>query len=202
VISEDISYSQEALRKSTHFLALLIPLGFFAVPRSWAIGVMIGLNVLVLLFEVVRLRRMRPWHYLKRVFGAMIRPREEDNNFTGAFYILLSGLAVIVLFDSYVAAFSLLFIVLGDVASAMVGRRWGKHRIRGEKTIEGALSFLLVSLVIVLVLPGIPLVVGVAGAVVATVVEALTVHRDDNLTVPLSAGLVMHLIIKMFPEVL
>jgi dolichol kinase len=42
--------------------------------------------------------------------------------------------------------------------------------------------------------------VGIIGALVATVAEGLTIHRDDNLTVPLSAGLVMQLMVRFLPD--
>ncbi|MCK4857023.1 MAG: hypothetical protein KAT58_03550 [candidate division Zixibacteria bacterium] len=197
---EEITYRQEGLRKTTHFLALAIPAIYLLLPRDWAIAIMVVANVLVISFEVIRLRRLAPWLFLARVFGSMIRPQEQGNNFTGAFYILLSGLFCILFFDDYVAAMAITFIILGDVASAMVGRRWGRHKIVGQKTLEGSIAFLVVALLVTLAIPNVPWSVGIIGAVTATVVEALSIHRDDNLTVPLVAGLVMHLLIILLPQ--
>jgi acyl phosphate:glycerol-3-phosphate acyltransferase len=134
----------------------------------------------------------------------MIRPKEENGNFTGAFYIILGGLATIIFFPRYIAFTAITFEILGDVASAMIGRRYGKHFIRRPKTIEGALGFLVVALlvallVILLVPKEVPFTVGIIGAIVATIVEAVSIHRDDNLTVPLISGLVMHLLVIAFP---
>jgi dolichol kinase len=195
-----LTYRQEGLRKSTHFLALVIPAIYLLLPNGWAIAVMIAINVFIVAFEVVRLRRLAPWSFLSRIFGEMIRPCEQDCNFTGALYILLSGLLCILFFEKHIAAAAITFIIVGDVAAAMVGRRWGRHRLRGSKTLEGSLGFLVVALLVAHLIPTIPWTVGTIGAVVATVVEGATIHRDDNLTVPLTAGLIMELLVRIFPQ--
>jgi dolichol kinase len=199
VAHNDISYQQEAMRKATHFIALLIPLCYLVLPKLWAIGLMSLAMVVIIAFEIVRLRKLRPWQYLKWAVGGMIRPKEENGNFTGAFYIILGGLATIIFFPRYIAFTAISFEILGDVASAMIGRRYGKHFIRRPKTIEGALGFLAVALLIILLVPKVPYTVGIIGAIVATIVESVSIYRDDNLTVPLISGLVMHLLVLMFP---
>jgi dolichol kinase len=199
VAHNDISYRQEAMRKATHFGALLIPLCYIVLPKPWAIGFMSLAMVVTIAFEIVRLRKLRPWQYFKWVVGGMIRPKEKNGNFTGAFYIILGGLATIIFFPRYIAFTAITFEILGDVASAMIGRRYGKHFIRRPKTIEGALGFLVVALLIILLVPKVPYTVGIIGAIVATIVESVSIHRDDNLTVPLISGLVMHLLVIMFP---
>jgi len=47
------------------------------------------------------------------------------------------------------------------------------------------------------VTPQLPLIVGIIGAVVATVTEALSLHLDDNASVPLVSGVVMELLMKV-----
>jgi dolichol kinase len=199
VSPENLTYRQEGLRKSTHFLALLIPVIYLMFPNGWAVMTMAVIVAFIIAFEIVRLRRLAPWKLLSCIFGAMIRPQEENGNFTGAFYILVSGLLCIIFFEKHIAAAAITFIILGDVAAAMVGRRWGKHKIRATKSWEGSGAFLLVALAVAYLMPNIPWTVSTVGAIVATVVEGISIYRDDNLTVPLTAGLVMHLLIKLFP---
>lgn len=197
---KNITYQQEALRKATHFIALLIPLSYVIFPREWAIAVMAIAFAIVAIFEVFRLKRMAPWKLVDPVVGSMIRPKEQNGNFTGAFYILLAGTLTIAFFPRWVATTAIAFEILGDVASALVGRKLGHHKIRGQKSIEGAVGFLIVALLIVVVMPKVPYTVGIAGAVVAAIVEAVSIHRDDNLTVPLSSGLVMYLMMQIWPH--
>jgi dolichol kinase len=44
--------------------------------------------------------------------------------------------------------------------------------------------------------PELPLVVGLVGAIVATVFELLPVPLDDNFRIPLSAGFAMELLLR------
>lgn len=195
----NISYGQEALRKATHFIALLIPTSYIVLPRPWAIGAMATAFLVVAVFEFFRLRRLRPWLMIEPLVGGMIRPKERNGNFTGAFYILLAGTLTITFFEPFLAATAITFEIAGDVASAMVGRKFGKHKIRGNKSFEGALGFLVVALLIIVLVPKVPYTVGIVGAIVASLVEAISIYRDDNLTVPLSSGLVMYLMMHFWP---
>ncbi len=194
----DISYSQEAWRKATHFIALLIPTAYIILPRWWAFSVLSGAFVVVAVFEYFRLRRKRPWLAIERFLGGMIRPKERNGNFTGAFYILLAGALTILFFPRWIAATAITFEILGDVASALVGRKFGDHKIRGSKSIEGALGFLAVAVLIIVTVPKVPYVVGIVGAVVAALVESVSIYRDDNLTVPLISGLVMYIMMVIW----
>lgn len=201
---DDISYRNEAWRKATHFIALLIPLTYILFPRYTAAAIMGTAFLIVTTFEVFRLRRMAPWRVLEPALGIMVRPKEQKGNFTGAFYILLAGTLTVLLFGSdsgpsYLAATAISFEIAGDVASAMVGRKFGRHKIRGSKSVEGALGFLLVALLIIVLVPRVPYTVGIVGAIVAALVEAISIYRDDNLTVPLSSGLVMYLMVRIWP---
>ena len=198
--NKNITYQQEALRKATHFIALLIPTSYVIFPREWAIAAMAIAFAVVATFELFRLKRMAPWKMIEPFVGSMIRPKEQNGNFTGAFYILLAGTLTIAFFPRWVATTAITFEILGDVASALVGRKFGHHKIRGQKSIEGAAGFLAVALLIIVVMPKVPYTVGIVGAIVASVVEAISIHRDDNLTVPLSSGLVMYLIMHLWPN--
>jgi len=199
VENSNISYGQEAQRKATHFVALLIPAIYLVFSREVAIFLLGTAFLIVASFEVFRLRKLRPWDWVKPVVGGMIRPKEQKGNFTGAFYILFTAALCIIFFDKYVAATAITFEIVGDVASALIGRRYGKHFIRQTKTYEGAVAFLIVAVLTIILMPHVPYTVGIIGAVVATVVESVSIYRDDNLTVPLTAGLVMFLIMKFFP---
>ncbi len=96
-------------------------------------------------------------------------------------------------FPKYVTIVSITLWVFGDAAAALVGRRFGRHRV-GDRTLEGSVGFLTAAL---LAAAAIPRLQGLAGeywicagaALVGTVVELLS--RDpveDNLSVPLSIG--------------
>ena len=87
------------------------------------------------------------------------------------------------------------FIVIGDTAGAIIGRIWGKVRFR-DKSLEGSVSFLVACLLAGIVIPAIPFWVKIVGAITATIVEAITLHIDDNLIVPVTSGAIMQVIVS------
>jgi len=112
---------------------------------------------------------------------------------SGSTYLLLSSLAVFLLFEKYVAITSLLFLSIGDLMAAVIGEKFGRRRLF-NKSLEGSLaclaSCLLIGMVMTRVSPAIVLPVAIVGAVTATIGELLPIPLDDNLTIPLfSAGI-------------
>ncbi len=186
----DLPYQAELQRKAIHLLGMLIPLGYFIVPYAWAVGLLTGIFLIILFIDILRLARSPAYGVLRPLIGSVIRPKEK-NNVTGATYVVLAGLYCRIAFSVPVAAAAMGFIVLGDTAAALVGRRWGRLRI-GEKSLEGSLAFFSVATLWVIVLPTIPLGWGIAAAALATVTELSSGYVNDNLSVPLISGLFLH----------
>jgi len=143
--------------------------------------------------DIARLLDWKFWHFLKPLIAPVVRDHEMHGDFTGAFYILVTSCLVITFYAKSVAIASLAFIIVGDTAAALIGRKFGKHRYLG-KSVEGSLAFLAVSLIVVVLAPEMPYAIGIIGAVVATITEGVSGSLDDNLSVPLVSGLVMHLL--------
>lgn len=191
----NITYLNESLRKATHLLALVIPFGYLLTNKSSSLLVLIPLAFLFILFDTARLRGWSIWRLVACIWGPLIRPQEETK-YTGASYIMFAAVATIIIFPKPVAICALSFIIIGDTAGALIGRKWGRHKFR-NKSYEGSLAFFVSSLIPALYLPEIQFWVIAMGAAVATVTEALSGEIDDNLSVPLVSGLVMHLILRV-----
>jgi len=157
---------------------------------------MIPITILMIIIDVGRLRGWKIWDLLGFLIKPMIRKTETLGDFTGATYILTSSCLVIALFSTPVAVTALAFIIAGDPPSALIGRRYGRHRYK-SKSLEGSLCFLAAALIVAAVAPEIPAMAAYTGAVVATFTEAVSDQVDDNVTVPLVSGLVMNLIIRI-----
>jgi glycerol-3-phosphate acyltransferase PlsY len=192
----DISYTRESLRKATHLLAIVIPVTYLFTDRQLVLPVLIAISATMILLETARLRGWKMWALVAWVWEPLIRPNEAGR-YTGASYILVAAIITVVLFDKSVAVCALSFVILGDTAGALVGRRWGRVQFR-NKTLEGSSAFFVVSLLPAFILSdSIPLWIGAIGAFVATLTEALSSELDDNLSVPLISGLIMHLLVRL-----
>ncbi len=187
----DIALSAEFARKGVHLFALVIPIGHYLVPFPVAIlGVAIPATVAILI-DLSRFYGWRLWKLVAPLIGPIIRDHEIKGGFTGASYILTTSTIVIVVFPKSIAIAAITFIIIGDIAAALVGRAWGKHRLIGRKSIEGS-SACLVSLVLVsFLIPGLPTAAGIPGAIAATAAEAFSGKIDDNLAVPIVSGAIM-----------
>ncbi|MCX6827354.1 MAG: hypothetical protein NTV06_08870 [candidate division Zixibacteria bacterium] len=185
----------ELLRKLTHIFALVIPLGYYFLQlnKLEALEIMIPIALGMIIIDIARLRQWRLWHFLRGVMAPIIREHELKGDFTGASYILITSCFVIAMFSKPVALASLAFIMAGDPPAAIIGRKFGCHRFK-NKSLEGSLAFLVVAVLVALAAPDLPLMLGLIGAVAATITEALSFNVDDNATAPLVSGLIMELL--------
>jgi dolichol kinase len=148
---------------------------------------------LFLAFEMVRLRasslnRWFCWH-----FGSLLR-MEEVSHVTTSSYVLLAALVAYLAFGRDIAVLSVCFLAVGDVAAGIVGWHMGRIRLFG-KALEGDLACLVSCLATGFLLHyaglNVALVTITAGALGATIGQAISGPVDDNLTLPLLAGVAM-----------
>jgi len=135
------------------------------------------------------------------IFGSFLRKREL-HSLTGGTYLLLASLLALAVYSKDVVIAAVSFLVIGDTVAALMGQLIGRIRFF-RKTLEGTLSGLVACILVALVvchLPHtptytttLPLGVGILGAVVASVVEALPFEVNDNVIIPILAGAVMQI---------
>ena len=192
----EISLSAELVRKGIHLFALVIPVGYYLVSFPVAI-IGVSFSALVsILIDLSRFKNGALWRWSSGFLSPIIRDHEIKGGFTGASYILTTSALTMALFPREIAIASITFIIIGDTAAALIGRPWGKHKIIGRKSIEGS-SACLVSLILVsFLIPGLPTVAAIPGAVAATLAETFSGKIDDNLAVPIISGAVMLLIMN------
>ncbi len=199
-----LPYAAELKRKALHLGALVMPLGLLALGRTAALWVLVPLAVLAAGLDVARQRIPAVHRLILRVFAPIMRPEERPPLggplvLNGAVWMLVGTVACAVLFPEPIAAAALVMQMLGDGAAAIVGRRYGRRRYPfSAKSLEGSVALLLTATLAawpLTLLPApyvalTPVQVGL-GALAAAVVEALPIPVNDNLRVPLAAGLVM-----------
>lgn len=203
----EISFYNEFKRKATHLLALCIPIGYFFLPKTLSLLILTPFALGAIMIDIIRLRRLPLHGFLNRLLGPILR-EHESADFAGSSYIFSASFFTILLFDKSVAVAAISFIILGDIAAALIGRKFGKTKIswpRGNsnafgnnrKSLEGSLACLFMCLVVAVLVPHLPLWVGLVGALVATGVEGITFPINDNFSVPLISGLCMHILLQI-----
>lgn len=117
----------------------------------------------------------------------------------GSFFYILGAFVVISLFDKQIAMASIVILALGDSSSHLIGKYIGrvKHPFNSVKFLEGHIAGALIGALGAMLFVTLP--VALAAASIAMFVEGIDVGSrarwilDDNLVVPLTAGVVMFL---------
>lgn len=118
---------------------------------------------------------------------------------TGTTALLIANIIIIAFFDKQVAIVSLVYMLFGDAAAAIIGSKYGKIKI-GDKTLEGSLSFFITTMVLALIFSQwigikIHLIILIFGAIAATITEALPIEINDNLTAALASAIIMQIFV-------
>ena len=194
-LTATIEYKHEVARKAIHLFSLSIPTIYFFISKQFAIFLLFPITVGFILVDMGRyyIPSVAQWFY--RWFGWLLRKHETDfsnKRLNGATNVLIASSLCVLLFPKIIAINAIAILIISDTTSALIGRRFGRHRFLA-KSLEGSLAFFISAVLVILVAPKIdqlPMeyVIGCIAAVVGTVVEALPLKVDDNLTIPLSVG--------------
>jgi dolichol kinase len=193
----------ELRRKAIHLSFIVLPLELLLRVLPWPRShrefrvLFLALTACAITIDVIRIHERRVRTFFRQFFGEMIREHERMS-LLGSTYLLLAALIAIEVFPQPLAAAALGYTVLGDAMGALVGKAWGRHRVF-KKSYEGALGCLLACLLwaaVVERVAHVPWPILIAGAIAATIVEALPIPLDDNLGITLAAGYTMKLLMN------
>jgi len=174
---------------------MVIPLAALFLPRIVFLMTLGVITFVFLAFEFIRLKVPGVNRWFLSLFKPLLRG-EETSRLTGASYTFVGSLVAFLVFPRDIAVVAVSFLAVGDVMATIVGKRLGKTRLFG-KTLEGDLacfvSCLIVGIIFYYAGLDVSLLIIVVGSLAATVAEAvlLPLPLNDNLTMPLFAGLVM-----------
>jgi len=177
----------ELRRKYIHLIGLVVPVLYWAT-NQWVTLCFVAF--FLLLFIAAEFYRMR--HGIPKEAEAIAKPlmRPQEKRGIGGHVFFAAGAFIAVLvYSKEIAITSILISVLADGGAAIAGSMWGRHKLVGKKTLEGSLTLFLIAIALAAWLVE-PLLAALAGAIVAACVELLPMN--DNLTVPIAAGLAMH----------
>lgn len=203
----EITYGQECLRKLVHLSSLWMVAAIYFLSKSqalWIFGILFAGNILI------EYGYFKGWAFCGLVygkfFGKMLRSKETNGRFhlSGAPYVLAAAFVSRFLFSKEIAMISLAVMLIGDTAAALVGRKFGKHKINnGSKSIEGALAFFIFSAAVLwgfklfFLLPIHVFWVGLIGIFMAMIAEIYEkqLRLDDNFSIPLCVGLALTVVL-------
>ena len=189
----------ELFRKILHFILLgaYIPLVFAF--EAWWMAATFAVSLMVILFPVLLFAEKIP------MFSSFVNERKKGE-FKSSMVLAVGMMAFSVsvcwgLFaDKYLVLASIYAWGVGDALAALVGKRFGKHKIKwkladGKKSIEGSLAMFLcafMSVLLVLLVRGgvsitLCLSIAITAAIVCTFTEMCTKNGLDTVVCPICA---------------
>ena len=195
-----MTFSRELMRKGLHLAALVIPWGMLSLDRGATLVLLGAAAAAALLADWARARSPAIQSAVMVLFGKLMRPGEFASVpgafvVNGATWTLVSAFFLLLVFPARIAALAMVIFLLGDAASGLVGRRYGRISWRiSDRTVEGTCAFWAVALAVALIMPGTAIWIGVASALAAGAAEILPGPLDDNLQVPAAAALTVFLL--------
>lgn len=163
--------------------------------RLWLIAASGAFLVTAWSMEAIRRRDPSANERMMRFFSAFAHPHERHRVNSSTWYI--TALFLLALFAPLRSAeLGVLILAVADPAAGFVGRRFGRTRLRANRSLEGALAFLTVGALAGMGWLSIadsvswPLKAALAGlgALAGCVAELISTRLDDNFTIPIAVS--------------
>lgn len=200
----------ELFRKLLHFILLFSYIPFAFAFETWWRSVLLTVLLEILIYPILALTEKLP---LYSSFTTERKHGELKNSLLLAFTMLAVCNTVCwgVLGDKYFGLACMYAWGVGDAFAALIGKRFGKHKITWKytdhhKSVEGSAAMFITSAIaiacVLLAHDHLPLpayiVIPVAGAGVSTLVEMVTKDGRDTIYCPTAAMLVMLPLMALF----
>ena len=205
-----IRIPDELFRKLLHFILLFSYIPFAFAFDTWWLSVILTVVLEIIIYPVLALAERLPF------FSSFVNER-RSGEFKQSLLLAFTMLAVCNsvcwgwLGDKYLGLACMYAWGVGDAFAALIGKRFGKHRIKWKyadprKSAEGSAAMFVTSAIAVaavllahdhLTLPAY-IVLPIAGAGVATVVEMVSKDGYDTVLCPAAAMAVMIPLMALF----
>jgi len=199
------NYLAEVARKGIHLLSLSIPIVYFFISRSTALTILVPLTLVFFVTDLARLYHPAVRTLYGKYFDWLLRTHERNEQakrLNGATYVLLSACLCVLLFPKLIVITAFSLLIISDTSAALIGRKFGKRPFL-RKSLEGTTAFFLSGLIVVAFTPKVeylPLeyILGGVATLIGAAVEAMSIAIDDNLSIPLSVGVVLWVLYGIF----
>lgn len=166
--------------------------------RAWLVGLPLAVGVLAWTAEFLRVRSARVNELMMKLFGPVAHDHERTRVNSSTWFV--TGLLLIALaFPRAACTAAVMSLAVGDTAASLVGRRWGRTRLRNGRSLEGTAAFALVAgaactLTLRLSYPmawSQALLMGAVAGVAGALTELSSERLDDNFSIPVTVAAVL-----------
>ncbi len=199
------SYKREIARKGVHLMSLFFIIIYIVVAaflgHSAGLLALAFLLIILIELEYVRIELKKKVPLISLLWW--VKRKKEKEKLGAEVFFLIGSIICLAVFDLRVAIAAILMTTFGDLAAALIGKRFGKHWLPylKNRAWEGIIAELAADLIIGFIVLrttfwwlggvgfGQPLwPVIIVMAITATVVETIISKLDDNLLIPVFSG--------------
>lgn len=176
-------------------IGLIFPILYFFFSKLIVLSLIFFFLVLYSIYDYERLTNKKFNKWLFKNVNFLLKKKEKTKIST-AVWLLLGSFIVILLFNKEIAVVSLFMFTFGDAAGNIFGSRFRKIKIF-DKSLEGHIFVLTFSLLFGFAIGNyfeLEFYRVFAGALASTFIQVFPIKIDDNLTMPILAGVVMSVI--------
>ncbi len=194
------SFKKEVFRKTLHIIVLAFTAFWFYMYDEWWRSVHVIAVVLVVIYPILKF--LSRYKILSRIFNAR-KAGEFSDSFAALMimYIMVASVCWGIFGERLLGIAAIYAWGPGDAAAALIGMKFGKHKIGREKkkSFEGSLAMFIFSFFSVLTVLFIygkygilaTIIVALIVAIVSTITELVVENGYDTFYCPISAMVVL-----------
>jgi dolichol kinase len=187
----------------TGILGMIAVYQYFGTKQTW--WILAGFLAFFLPLDWLRQHRPTLNRATIKVFSLVMR-EHEAKSFSGLSYLLVGAAILLAFFDRHILTLSLLFLAIGDPLASLVGIRYGRDRILGNKTLQGTFAAFAACATIAGVyyyLNGLMterlLIVAPISGLIGAATELIPIGKlDDNLTCPVLSAIGLSVLFYLY----
>lgn len=199
----------EIFRKILHFVLLTSLFVFVFAFKVWWHSVIVCLLIIVVAYPIL--------HFFERfkTYSSLVTERKKGELKQSLIIVFVMFMVVIAIcwgvFDDKILVLCAIYAWgYGDAFAALIGKKFGKHKIYKNKSIEGSLTMFITTVVVVFTILMIHniipwygvLIVSVVTAITSSVVELFTPNGLDTATCPFASMIVILIGVYLFGGIL
>lgn len=206
------NFKQELGRKFIHILSIAFIIIYLIVSSRFnekiALFILTAILIIMIHLEFIRIEQRKKIPIISRLWK--FKRAEEKSRLGSEVFFLIGSIICLALFDLRIAIAAILMTTFGDMAAAIIGKRFGKRKIKKDKTFIGSISELITNLIIGYIvlntsLLNIPTINSIifwpillTMAISATTIETFVTKLDDNLLIQVISGFNGQLLLFIF----
>ena len=187
----------EILRKLLHLSSSIIPLSYFFILKDQGLMMMLllFLTTISLLIEYFRYNyRGRIRNIFQKYLMEILRNKEIEGQFTGATWMLIGFTFTVLLFEFEIAVLALLFLCIGDSVAAIVGTAFPIGKIWNKSLLGSFAGIILCAIFGIIINNSLSPKLIILGAISAMFIELIPSRINDNFSIPIFSGFIMHIL--------